>query len=100
VEAQLKLDRAHDIIDRPEKFAAHFRTVARTQTDIKRVIVEIIRECLESDIDAKKQLKNLIREVEQENWKSFLKSTWGKVGVGIWTVITLALGAFFTHFFG
>src|SRR5262245_226792 len=99
-DAQLKLDRAHDIIDRPEKFAAHFRVVAKTQNDIKRVIVEIVRECIENDVEARKQFKNLIRDVEDENWKAFLKSIAGKAAVGAWTIITLAIGAFFTHLWG
>ena len=58
------------------------------------MIIEIIRECLESDVDARKQFKNMIREVESENWKAFLKTTWGRIALGLWTLVVIAVTAF------
>ena len=97
-DAQLKLDKAHNVIDRPEKFAAHFRNVAKSQTDIKKVIMEIVRECIESDVETRKHFKNLIREVENENWRGFLKTLGGKAFFGIWTLIVIVVTAIVNKF--
>jgi len=84
-----KLETAFKIADRGEEFAKLFCQVAKDYTSIKDLFIEMMRGLLESDKDARKSLKKIIREVEKEDiW------IWGKkIGFAAWTILILFVGA-------
>jgi hypothetical protein len=39
------------------------------------------------------QVKNILLEIYAEDWKSFIRSSLGKIAIFVWTVITLIISA-------
>jgi hypothetical protein len=95
--SKLKLDKTHDLLDRPEKFAKFFVDVSIAQTAIQNRINEMIRKALKDDNDSKKALIELIKSAQKEDWRAFVKSAWGKVALGIWTLIVALFSAWMGH---
>lgn len=86
---KLKLDKTHDMLDRPEKFAEFFKKCASNYTPIKDLLKSIIQEIIESDVDGKKAFRKLIREEVNEDWKAIISLLTPK----IWGVFLILLGA-------
>ena len=97
-DAQIKLEKTHDTIDRPEKFAALFCKVAKEQVAVQELLSKMINRSIQSE-ESKKHLTGVIRHINSQEWKSFVRSTGGKTALAIWTVITLFLGAYFGSLF-
>lgn len=97
--AKLKLDKAHDLVDRPEKFAKLFCDVAKNQVSVQALIKEMIRESVATDPKSREALLGLIRQALREDWKTWVRSAWGKAGLALWTAGTLALGAWINSMF-
>ncbi len=98
-QSKLKLDKTHDVLDRPEKFAKLFCDVARKQVDMQTFLKEVMRELIATDPKARDSLLGLIRQAMKEDWKSWLRSRGGMVIFGIWTLITIAFGAWISSLF-
>lgn len=98
-DAQLKLQKTHDTLDRPEKFAELFCDVAKKQVVVQDLLRSMIQKTIQSE-ESKKHITGLIRQINKDEWKSFVRSAWGKVALVVWTVCTIALGAFFDKLFG
>jgi hypothetical protein len=98
--APLKLQKVHDAIDRPDKFAEIFVKAAQNQVSVKDLFRTMIRETLNTDVQARDALKGIIKQVNKEDWRSFVRSAWGKVSLVIWTVVTLAIGYLFRKYIG
>ena len=84
-----KLEKAHGLADRPDKFADMFEQSAKSQTKIKDILKKEIREILSTDVDAKSSLKGIIRQVEREDLWIYTK----KFGFAIWTLVSIVIGA-------
>jgi len=89
-----KLERAHKLADRPEKFAEMFEQVAKTQTKVKDVLKKEIRDIIGTDTETRGSIKGLVRQTEKENLWYGLKL----VGFGLWSIGLLALGAILNRF--
>lgn len=88
-EALSKLNKAHDTIEHPDKFADVFCNAAETQSKVKDVIKKQIEVSTATDPAVRKSLKEIVKEVEKEEmW------IWGKkIGFAAWTVLILVMGA-------
>jgi hypothetical protein len=113
-DAQVKLESAHDLVQRPDKFAEVFVKAAETQTSIKQLIRKEIRESLALDPESRTSLRGLIAEQFKEaeisnrvrhsfpgrvNWRALIKSAWGKIGILVWTVIVALVTGWAVHTF-
>jgi len=78
-----------DTINQPNKFAELFCNAARTQIVIEEVLKEKIVKLIRSDEETKKLIKEYSHEIDEEDWRSFLK----KVGSLTWSIILIILGA-------
>jgi hypothetical protein len=96
--AESKLNKAHDTIEHPDKFAEIFIKAAKSQTVISEYLESEVQTNLSSD-QIKKTIKNLVEEHFKESWKSFLRSNGAKIGFAIWTIAILVLGAWLKKFF-
>lgn len=97
--SKLKLEKAHDVLDRPEKFAKLFCDVAKNQVSVQALIKDMIRDSLNNDTKARESLLGLIRHAMREDWRVWLRSAWGKAGLALWTVATIGLGAWINSLF-
>jgi hypothetical protein len=97
--AQVKLDAAHDLVQHPDKFAEIFVKAAETQTKIKEYVRKEIKDSLESDSGTRNAMKGLIKEQFKEDWKAFVMSSWGKVSLGVWTLVVAVISAWLGHLF-
>ena len=88
-----KFKETHDTIDRPEKFAIMFCSVAESQTAVREKLVSILQTSIKHDVETREQVKNILLEIYAEDWKSFIRSSIGKIAIFVWTVITLIIGA-------
>jgi len=87
-----KLLHTHEIVDRPEKFAEMFTTVAESQNAVRQKLVEILRTSIQHDVESRKEIKKVLKEIYDEDWKHFIRSAWGKIGLAIWTAVSVAIG--------
>lgn len=60
-------------LEQPDKFAEIFCAAAKKQKDIDNVLKENIRSIIKDDNETRAQLKTLLREIEKEDLKLFLK---------------------------
>ncbi len=99
-DAQIKLETAHDILQHPDKFAEIFVKAAKTQTSVKELIKTSIQDCLTSDPDSRKVLKDLIEKHFNDNWVNSLKTWTGKIALGVWTIIIILITIWLEKKFG
>jgi ferritin len=76
-------------LNQPDKFAELFCNAAKTQRIIDAALKEIVSELIKKDSDTKEHLKSLVREVEKEDFRAFLR----KVGFAGWTLLVAAFSA-------
>lgn len=95
----LGLKSAQEKIERPDQFAEVFCAAAKTQTSVKNLLRELIQEILATDPKARESLNGLIKEVFQQDWRAFIRSTWGKFALVAWTIIAASLGAWIKSLF-
>jgi DNA-binding ferritin-like protein len=76
-------------LEQPDKFAEIFCQAADKQKSIDKVLRDTVRTLIKCDEETRTMMKELLREVEKEDWKHFLK----KVGTSGWAVFLLCLGA-------
>lgn len=95
-----KLLHTHEIVDRPEKFAEMFCTVAESQNAVRQKLIEILRTSIQHDVESRKEIKKVLKEIYDEDWKHFIRSIWGKVAAILWTILTLGLGYLFKKYLG
>ena len=93
VDAQVKLETAHDVIQHPDKFAEVFVNAAKSQISIKEYIQKEIVNTLQLHPESRESLKGLIKEQFNEDWKSFAMSVGGKILLGVWSLLLLGIGA-------
>lgn len=87
-----KLLHTHEIVDRPEKFAEMFCEVAKTQSAVREKLIEILSSAIQYDVESRKAVKQVLKELHDEDWKHFIRSAWGKIGLALWTAISVAIG--------
>lgn len=95
-----KLLHTHEIVDRPEKFAEMFVTVAQSQNAVREKLVEILRSSIQHDVESRREIKRVLKEIYDEDWRKFIRSAWGRLALVVWTVITLLLGYLFKRYIG
>jgi rubrerythrin len=76
-------------IEQPDKFAKIFCDAAKTQKTIDDALKEVLRSLIKHDNDTRNSLKDILREVEKEELKSYLK----KIGFGGWTILVVIITA-------
>lgn len=79
-------------LDQPDKFAEIFCSAAKTQKNIDTTLKDIMRDLLKNDRESRELVKDMLREVEKEDWKFFIKKSGGIV----WTLGSIAFGAVLT----
>lgn len=85
--------KTHDIIDRPEKFAEMFTKVADSQTAVRDKLSQILMLSIQHDVPTRQEVKKVLKEIYDEDWKHFIKSAWGKLALLAWTLLV----AWLTH---
>lgn len=78
-------------LQQPDRFAQIFCEAAKKQKSIDEVLRDIIKNLLKNDSDTQQCLKNLIRDIDKEDWTNFLK----KIGLLGWGGITFITGSIF-----
>lgn len=79
-------------LDQPDKFAEIFCSAAKSQKNIDATLKDVMRDLLKSDKDTRDFVKDLLREVEHEDWRLFVK----KFGGLLWALLLIAFGAILT----
>lgn len=79
-------------LDQPDKFAEIFCTAAKTQKSIDTVLKDVLRDLLKNDEVSRSVVKDLLREVEKEDWRAFVRKGFGGVGA----LILIGFGALLT----
>lgn len=92
-----QLKHTHEIIDRPEKFASMFCDVAATQNAVREKLVEILTTSIQHDVNARKEVKKVMKELYDEDWRKFVRSAWGKIALVLWTAISTGIGFWINH---
>lgn len=82
-----KFETFYKILEHPDKFADLFCYVAKTQTKVKDVIIQNIRDIFVNDLHIKKEINNLIKNFEKEEFIVFGR----KIGFGIWTLFIIVV---------
>jgi hypothetical protein len=95
-----KLLHTHDIVDRPEMFAEMFCKVAESQSAVRTKLMGVLIIAIQNDVETRNEMKKVLKEIYDEDWKRFIRSTGAKVGAIVWTIVTLALGYFFRKYIG
>lgn len=90
----------HEIVDRPEKFAEMFCNVAQSQSAVRSKLMEVLRTAIQNDVETRREVKKVLKEIYDEDWKKFARSTGGKIAAVVWTLVTLAIGYFFKTYVG
>jgi hypothetical protein len=85
----VKLETSHEILERPDKFAEYFDDLCGSQNKVKEVFRREIVSLLKSNIEARTELKALIKEVEKEDFRLLIK----KFGFSIWSAIVFVCGS-------
>ena len=75
-------------LEQPDKFAKIFCNAANSQKEIDLVLKKNIKEVIKTDKEIYDFLKEIMRQVDKEDWRSFLT----KIGALGWAVILLAIG--------
>lgn len=93
-------DKVSASLEQPDKFVEIFCKAATSQKSIDKVLTDNFKSLLQHDNDVRYQIKGLFREVDKEDWRSYVR----KIGAPAWAVILVAMGALlqslFRHFFG
>lgn len=89
---QQQLKKVHDVIEHPDKFSEVFCTALASQVKMREDLFKVMLQLLRSDIDSRKELKTIIREVEKEDVRFVLK----KIGFGGWTFFIFVAGVVIT----
>ena len=76
-------------LEQPDKFAEIFCQAAGKQKAIDEVLQKVIKSLIEKDHSTREMLKVLLREVDREDLRNYVR----KIGTPVWTIILLALGA-------
>lgn len=71
-DSKLKLDKVHQAIDRPDVFANIFAKAAESQTKIKDMLRNLMREVLNDDT-TKNKMRTMIHEIKKMIGDIFLK---------------------------
>lgn len=88
-----KFQKTHDTIDRPEKFALMFCDVAESQSAVRQKLVSILQTSIQHDVDTRQEVKKVLLEIYNEDWKSFVRTSLGKIAIVLWTVASIAIGS-------
>lgn len=75
-------------IEQPDRFAQLFCKAAESQKSIDMTLEKVIKNLLEKDLQTIKRIKQLQREINKEEWSSFIK----KIGWGGWAFIWTIIG--------
>lgn len=79
-------------LEQPDKFAEIFCKAAEKQKSIDAVLKNIVREVLKYDNDTLEHIKIVQRQVNNEDWRSFIK----RIGIAGWSISMLVIGAIIT----
>lgn len=82
-------DKVSASLEQPDKFAEIFCKAASSQKSIDKVLTDNFKSLLQNDNDVRCQIKGLLREVDKEDWRSFIR----KIGTPAWAVILVVVGA-------
>jgi len=85
---ELEVDRYRRILDQPHKFGELLKTTFKESNTAKDALRNAIKDLLSNDVQTRSTLKGIIRGIERENWKWFMKS----VFKGSFAVITFFIG--------
>lgn len=86
------LKRLSASLEQPDKFAEIFCSAAKKQKEIDNILKDNIRELIKYDSTMREQVKGLLREIEQEDFKYFLKRGGSLLG----TFVSMVLGSVIT----
>lgn len=79
-------------LEQPDKFAEIFCNAAKKQKSIDNTLRAIMIDLLKNDQEARVQVKALLREVEKEDWRAFVRK-----GAGLlWTMLSIIFGIIIT----
>lgn len=88
------------VIDRPEKFAEMFCSVAETQVSVRKKLIDILKEAVKTDTEAREAMKVILKEIYADDFKYWFRSVWGKIAIGLWTLLVVVATAWATNFLG
>lgn len=76
-------------LEQPDKFAEVFCKAAESQKIIDTILKKNIKEVVKTDKETYDFLKKIARDVDKEDWRSYLS----KIGAAGWAIALLVLGA-------
>jgi hypothetical protein len=67
---------------------------------VRQKLVEILRTSVQHDVETRKEVRKVLKEIYDEDWKHFIRSTGARVAAVAWTLVTLVLGYLFKKYVG
>ena len=93
-EDKLEVDRYRQILDQPHKLGELLKTTFKESNTAKDALRNALKELLCNDVQARNELKGIIRSVEREKTIWFIRG-FGKI---VSYIMTLIIGAIFSIF--
>lgn len=94
-----KYKETYETIDRPEKFAELFCKVAESQTNIQDFLKKFVINFTKENPEFKKELRQLIKDEFKKDYRAWLRTTAGKIGFAIWTILIIILTTLISKWF-
>lgn len=88
-DARAEIKKLQDNFYQPDKFAKTFCEAAKTQKSIDLALRKIIKKLIKDDPQTVEALKKHLRDINKEDWKTFIK----KIGISGWSIIMASIGA-------
>ena len=98
VEEQSK--ESHDKLLTPHLFEVVLCDAMKTQSNIKGAIKVILLEQLATDSPARIEIKKILKEIVNDDWKLWMRTTLGKVVTVGGAIILLVIGALIQKWIG
>ena len=92
-----KLEESYAIVDRADRLAELFCKAAETQISVRQKILDVLKLAIETDAPSREQVKKILKEIHDEDWRMFVKSAWAKIGIVVWTLVTALISAYIGH---
>ena len=93
------IDGINNTLNSSDKFGNLIEKTLRESKIADKAIKKIIVDLLKDDKSCRKEIQQIIKEYDRDEYKIFLKNTGRIIGIGVWTIIVIFVTAIVTKIF-
>jgi|GEM_PF-5071661 len=93
------IDGINNTLNSSDKFGKLIEKTLRESKIADKTIKKIIVDLLKDDKNCRKEIQQIIKEYDRDEYKIFLKNTGRIIGIGVWTIIVIFVTAIVTKIF-